>query len=146
MVPTLQAGTEILVVKSSRLTGAVKAGDIVVFHARQGFNCNSGGDDSRHLVKRVIGLPGQTIWSARGNIYVDGRRLREPGWYNPPFGELGPTKIARTKIPLGSYFVMGDNRTDSCDSRSFGPIPRSLLIGKVVATISRNGHPFVHSI
>ena len=111
-----------------------------------GFRCSSGGDDSHDLVKRVIGLPGETIWSAEGSIYVNGQRLNEPGWYNPPFGELGPTEIARTNIPSGSYFVMGDNRTDTCDSRSFGPMPKSLLVGRVVATIARDGHPFVHSI
>ena len=63
------------------------------------------------LVNRVIGLPGQTIWSTRGTIYVDGRRLNEPGWYYPPYGELGKTGIALTKIPPGSYFLMGDNRS-----------------------------------
>jgi signal peptidase I len=146
MVPTLQAGTDVLVVKPSLLRGPIKAGDIIVFHKPDGFRCTSGGDDSRDLVKRVIGLPGETIWSAQGSIYVNGQRLNEPGWYNPPFGELGPTEIARTNIPSGSYFVMGDNRTDTCDSRSFGPMPKSLLVGRVVATIARDGHPFVHSI
>jgi signal peptidase I len=145
MVPTLEAGTDVLVVKPSLLTGPIKAGNIIVFHNPDGFRCSSGAD-AHDLMKRVIGLPGETIWSVSGSIYINGQRLNEPRWYNPPFGELGPTEIARTNIPSGSYFVMGDNRTDSCDSRSFGPIPKSLLVGRVVATIARDGHPFVHSI
>jgi signal peptidase I len=146
MVPTLAAGTDVLVVKTRALTGPVKAGDIVVLREPEGSGCSSGGSGSRDVVKRVIGLPGETIWSVRGRIYVNGQRLNEPGWYNPPFGEIGSTEIARTAIPQGSYFVMGDNRTDTCDSRSFGPIPKSLLVGRVVATVARDGHPFVHAI
>jgi signal peptidase I len=146
MAPTLSSGTDVLVVKSSLLRGSIHAGDIIVFRAPAGANCTSVASDAHQLVKRVIGLPGQTIWSAKGVIYVNGRRLNEPGWYNPPFGELGQRRIFRTTIPAGSYFVMGDNRTDTCDSRSFGPMPKSLLVGKVVATISRNGHPFVHGL
>ena len=92
----------------------------------------------------MIGLPGQTIWSAGDRIYVDGRPLNESGWYNPPFGELGPTPIARTTIPADSYFVLGDNRTDPCDSRAFGPVAGSSLVGKVLATTTRGGHPSVH--
>jgi signal peptidase I len=144
MVPTLQPGTNVLIVRPRLLTGPVKAGDIVVFHQPVGFTCSAATGDSRDLVKRVIGLPGQTIWSTKERIYVDGQLLREPGWYNPPYGELGPTEIARTTIPSGTYFVMGDNRTDPCDSRSVGPIAGSSLVGKVVVTTTRNGHPFVH--
>jgi signal peptidase I len=146
MVPTLQAGTGVLVVKPSFLTGSVKTGDVVVVDEPAGFDCNAGGETSRHLVKRVIGLPGETIWSVSGSIFVDGRPLDEPGWYNPPYGEVGATDIVRTTLPAGSYFVMGDNRTDSCDSRAFGPVPKSAFVGKVVATITRNGHPFFHSL
>jgi signal peptidase I len=144
MVPTFQPGTEVLVAKSSLLTGSIKVGDIIVFREPGGTSCNVAGDNSHQLVKRVIGLPGQTIASVRGTIYVNGRRLHEPGWYNPPFGEVGPNHINRTKIPAGRYYVLGDNRTDSCDSRTFGPIRKSSVIGTVVATIARHGHPSVH--
>jgi signal peptidase I len=142
MVPTLQVGDQILVVKPSLLRGRIKTGDVVVL--RQPKACSPGNNQSQDLVKRVIGLPGQTIWSTYDTIYINGQILREAGWYNPPFGQLGPTLIARTKIPPGSYFVMGDNRTDTCDSRSFGPVPGSSIVGKVVAITLRYGHPHVH--
>jgi signal peptidase I len=58
--------------------------------------------------------------------------------------QVGATPIKRMKIPANDYFVMGDNRTDSCDSRTFGPIPASSVIGKVVAIVWRNGHPYLH--
>jgi signal peptidase I len=144
MVPTLQVGDRILVVKSRLLSGPLKAGDIVVLHQPTGSGCNAGQGRTQDLVTRVIAQPGETIWSQGDSIYVDGRLLQEPGWYNPPFGHLGPSPIAPTQIPPGSYFVMGDNRTDECDSRSFGPVSRSLVVGKVAATILRHGHPHVH--
>jgi signal peptidase I len=144
MVPTLKPGTDVLVLRPKMLTGPMKVGDLVVFHRPTGFTCSSTSDASTEYLKRVVGLPGQTIWSASGRIYVNGRLLEESGWYNPPFGELGPSEIAHTVIPSGSYFVLGDNRTDPCDSRAFGPIAGSSLVGKVLATTTRSGHPSVH--
>jgi signal peptidase I len=144
MVPTLTPGTNVLVIRPKLLTGAEKAGDLVVFHQPEGFSCSGTADPSKDYLKRVIGVGGQTIWSSGERIYVDGRVLNEARWYNQAFGELGPAPIARTLIPAGSYFVLGDNRTDPCDSRAFGPIAGSSLVGKVVATTTRNGHPSVH--
>lgn len=145
MVPTLKPGTNVLVLRPKLLTGPVKVGDLVVFRRPGGFTCSSSaGDTSQDYLKRVIGLPGQTIWSAGNRIYVNGHALKEPGWYNPPFGELGPDPIARTTIPRGDYFVLGDNRTDPCDSRAFGPIAGSSLVGTVLATTTRDGHLSLH--
>jgi signal peptidase I len=144
MVPNLQPGTNVLVVRPKLLTGSLKAGDIVVFRRPAGLSCQAVGEDSSELIKRVIGLPGQTIWSAGERIYINGRPLKESGWYNSPYGEVGPTDIARTTIPEGGYYVLGDNRTDSCDSRAFGAIASSTLVGKVVATTTRSGHPYLH--
>ncbi|HXQ60900.1 MAG TPA: signal peptidase I [Acidimicrobiales bacterium] len=143
MVPTLQVGDRILVVKSTILAGSVERGDVVVFRRPKVFPCgaDNGGQD---LVKRVIGLPGETIWSAGQTVDVDGRRLKEPGWYNAKSGEVGSTPIHRTRIPPGHYFVLGDNRTDSCDSRSFGAIPGSAIVGRVMVIVTRDGHPYLH--
>jgi signal peptidase I len=146
MVPTLQAGTEVLVLKPGALSRPTRAGDILVVRRPDGAQCPATSGRSHNVVARVIGLPGETIWSAAGTIYINGQPLNEPGWYNAPFGEVGPTPILRTTIPAGSYFVMGDNRTDTCDSRSFGPVAKSLVVGRVVATVARHGHPFVHLI
>ena len=153
MVPTLQPGSDVLVVKPRFLIGGIDVGDIVVFKHPEGAifkhpdasSCSPAAD-ARHLVSRVIALPGQTIWSEGENIYIDGVRLDEPDWRNPPFGQLGTTAIARTEIPSGSYFVLGDNRTDTCDSRAFGPVPGSFVVGQVVATTARDGHPSLHFI
>ena len=73
-------------------------------------------------------------------------RLSGSGLATASADEVGPTAIVRTIIPSGSYYVLGDNRTDPCDSRAFGPIPGSSLVGKVVATTARDGHLFVHVI
>jgi signal peptidase I len=144
MVPTLTPGTNVLVLRPKLLTGHEKAGDLVVFHRPDGFTCSGTNDASKDYLKRVVGVGGQTIWSSGDRIYVDGKVLNEQRWYNQSFGELGPAPIARTLIPAGSYFVLGDNRTDPCDSRAFGPIAGSSLVGKVLATTTRNGHPSVH--
>ena len=144
MMPTLQPGTNVLVLRPKTLTGSMKAGDLVVFHHPNGFTCSSGtGDTSTDYLKRVVAGPGQTIWSAGSRIYVNGHVLKESRWYYRPFGEFGTNPIARTTVPAGDYFVLGDNRTDPCDSRAFGPISGSSLVGKVLATTTRNGHPSV---
>jgi signal peptidase I len=144
MLPTLQVGDRILAVNVAIWPAAIGKGDIVVFHHPRRFDCRSDGGAAQDLVERVIGLPGQTIRSAGDTIYVNGRILHEPGWYNPPYGQLGSTPIRQRVIPRGDYFVMADNRVDSCDSRAFGPIPGSLIVGMVIAIVMRDGHPHVH--
>jgi signal peptidase I len=140
MLPTLQIGDRIIVDKLSYRLHDVHRGDIVVF-ARPPLEDQEYAD----LVKRVIGLPGETISSKDGAVYINGKKLNEP-WLppgpdsytgalagddpHPQFDLPGPVKI-----PAGEYFVMGDNRTDSEDSRYFGPIPKSLIVGRAVAVI-----------
>jgi signal peptidase I len=83
------------------------------------------------LVKRVIGLPGETVQSTEdGRVEINGEALGEP--YLPTNTALGPP-IPRQTVPPGHYYVLGDNRTDSSDSRIFGPIALSQIIGKVVS-------------
>ena len=139
MYPTLQIGDRIIVNKLSYDVHSIHRGDIVVF-ARPPLEDQEYAD----LVKRVIGLPGETISSRGGHVYINGKRLDEPwlppgpdsytgalpGDAHPQFDLPGPVKI-----PAGEYYVMGDNRTDSEDSRYFGPIPKSLIVGRAVAVV-----------
>jgi len=136
MEPTLQIGDRILVNKLSYHLHGVDRGDIVVFSRPPAENC--GGPEVNDLVKRVVGLPGDVISLSRGYVYIDGKRLDE-SWL--PAGEQGITSegpqgnasnlVHPYHIPANEYFVMGDNRNDSCDSRYWGPIKRSLIVGKV---------------
>ena len=80
----------------------------------------------KDLIKRVIGLPGETISGQNGQVYIDGRPLAEP-WL--PKGEQ-TVPFPSTPIPAGDYFMMGDNRGDSADSRIIGAIPSRLFIGR----------------
>ena len=145
MLPTLQPGDRILVVKSSRLAGAVRGGDIVVFRRPAYFPCSArAGSKVQDLVQRVVAVPGETIWSKGNRIYVNGRLLTERGWFDRKFGQVGPTPILLTKVPPGKYYVMGDNRSDSCDSRAFGTIAKASIVGKVFAIVLRHHHLYVH--
>jgi signal peptidase I len=107
-------------------------GEIAVFHAPAAAKrlCGEGGV----FLKRVIGLPGDTVHQdAGGFIWVDGRKLDEP--YIHPAQRAGDDNDNRTwHVPKGDYFMMGDNRADSCDSRTWGSVKRSAFIGPVVAT------------
>lgn len=137
MLPTLQIGDRIIV---DKVDVHLHRGDIVVF-ARPPLEHQ----DYADLVKRVVGLPGETISSQNGEIYINGKLLSEP-WlptgpqaYSGPLGEVDPNPQfdlpGPITIPAGEYFVMGDDRTDSEDSRFFGPIPRSLIVGRAVAVV-----------
>ncbi len=131
MEPTLMIGDRILVDKLSfQLGGHVSTGDIVVF--RRPPHESVIPHSIKYLVKRVIGLPGETISSHGGQVYINGKLLHEPFL---PKGTITIPGITTQKIPPGHYFVMGDNREDSEDSRFFGPISSSLIVGKVVARI-----------
>jgi signal peptidase I len=103
-------------------------GDIVVFETPEDAReeCGAGGT----FVKRIVGLPGES-WEMRdGRVFINGSPLREP--YVEAARTDGDTQPPE-RIPAEHYFVMGDNRGSSCDSRVWGPLPRSSLIGKVFA-------------
>lgn len=132
MEPTLQVGDRILVQKTGF---SLQRGDIVVFkHPKRDLAPPFNED----LVKRIIGLPGETIWSEGKTVYINGQPLSEP-WLAP--GTALGIPITRQKIPPGEYFLMGDNRTDSLDSRIWGPISGSTIIGRVFLIVWRHGHP-----
>ena len=124
MEPTLHVGDRILVNKLSVRFGTINVGDIIVFKAPPTEHCDDGSYSD--LVKRVIGLPGQTITSKSNTVYVNGKPLKEPWKYWP---DLNPA-IKKLKVPANNYYVMGDNRANSCDSRFWGTVPRSDIIGK----------------
>lgn len=136
MEPTLQIGDRILVDKLAYHLHGVDRGNIVVFRRPADEDC--GGPPVADLVKRVIGLPGETISLGKGHVYIDGKLLNEnwlpasvqgttfPGPTGPAYNLTKPYVI-----PSNEYFVMGDNRSDSCDSRYWGPISKSLIVGKV---------------
>ena len=144
MSPTLQAGDRILVVKSGLLEGPIHSGQLVVFRPPQFLPCTVGGGGD--LVLRVVALPGQTIWSIDKTIFVDGRPLRERGWYDPRSGQVGGRPIASTTLGRNQYFVMGDNRSGACDSRVFGPILKSSIVGTGIAIVVRHGHLFLRKL
>jgi signal peptidase I len=128
MEPTLLVGDRILVDKLSYHLHGVSRGDIVVFATPPKERSDP---TIKDLVKRVIGLPGDTVSSSGGRVYINGKPLLEP-WL---LKGTVTTGIATQRIPPNEYFVMGDNRSDSQDSRFFGPIPRSLIVGRVVVRI-----------
>jgi signal peptidase I len=143
MVPTLSVYDRVLVQKAFFSWHDVREGDIVVFSHPPLDQCG-GPQEEGDLVKRVIALPGQTIYSSGNSIYIDGRRLAEP--YLPSYDPLGPSITGASRqhpyrVPPGEFYVLGDNRADSCDSRYWGPIEGSSIVGKVVLTFWHNGHP-----
>ena len=152
MEPTLEIDDRVLINKLSYDFHDVNRGDIVVFEAP----AEARTDNIEDFVKRVIGLPGETVtMPGDGNVYVDGRLLREPylpdgvdtcssstcpvtddasqttipGCGTPADGEDGCV------VPSGTVLVLGDNRENSKDGRSFGAIDQDLIIGRVFMRI-----------
>ena len=122
MFPTLDEGDRVLVNKLSYKMHDVNRGDMIVFDRPEG----SPDSDIKDLIKRVIGLPGETIEARDGVVYIDGVRLDEP------YLEDGvrTDNLPPTEVPAGHIFVMGDNRTGSSDSRVFGPVDEDTIDGR----------------
>lgn len=140
MAPTLEPGDRILVQK---LGYSVGEGSIIVFKTPPGYRpAECGGAVESDLVKRVIGLPGETIWSSGNSVFIDGKRLRQP--YLAKGLALGEP-IPHQKVPRNDYFVLGDNRPISCDSRVWGYVPRRDVVGTVFLVIWHDGRPDFHT-
>jgi signal peptidase I len=136
MEPTLSPGDRILVSKN---VSHITVGEIVVMKHPPG---DTQKPLQENLVKRIIGLPGQVIYDQGNTIFINGRPLVEP-WL-PAKDPLGESFSPQT-IPYGDYFVLGDNRKQSYDSRQFGFIEKSLIIGRVVMVVWHDGGPALHS-
>jgi len=130
MNPTLLKGDRIVVNKLSVEFGTINIGDILVFKAPPDVTKDCG-DPVTDLVKRVIGLPGDRLYSKGNTIYVNGKPLDQRWTVLPTIG----TPINPTTVPAGHYFMMGDWHSNSCDSRTWGTVPRSDVIGKVFIRI-----------
>jgi signal peptidase I len=140
MVPTLSVYDRLLVQKAFFSWHDVREGTIVVFTHPPLDHCGTEPDGD--LIKRVIALPGQTIYSSGNSIYVDGHLLAEP--YLPARDPLGPPIASRQhpyRVPAGEFYVLGDNRADSCDSRYWGPIQGSSIVGKAIVIFWHDSHP-----
>jgi len=119
MLPNFSTDQFIIVNRLSYVLGEPRRGDVVVFH--------NPADTSHDFIKRVIGLPGETITIEGGRVYANGQRLEEP--YIQNFCR-GTVCDGTWNIGPDQYFVLGDNRSSSRDSHNFGPISRELLVGR----------------
>jgi signal peptidase I len=152
MVPTLQVGQRVLVDRIGNRFGDPSIGDVIVFHPPAGSDSDTCGNPNRregaacdqptkdragvNFIKRVVGKPGDTIAIRNGHVFRNGQREKDPYINDTCNGDLGrgcnlPVPI---KVPAGHWFMMGDNRGESDDSRFWGPVPRSWIIGSAFAT------------
>jgi signal peptidase I len=122
MEANLHNGERLIVVKAAYWFGEPQRGDIIIFTHPL--------DPTRTLVKRVIGLPGEQIAFEGGMVYIDGSPVQEP-YINGQAGTYCSGAYCNLTIPEGEYFVMGDNRQASSDSRSWGLLPEKNIIGRV---------------
>lgn len=153
MLPTLHLGQRILVDRVGTHFSSPKVGDIYVFHPPASETCanpregqNGDGQDARQAcdvvqsqessqtyVKRVVGLPGDHLSIRDGHVFRNGKR--ESDSYTIPCDGSGECDFPGTiTIPPGDYYMMGDNRPDSLDSRFWGPVPKKWMIGEAFLT------------
>jgi signal peptidase I len=123
MLPTIQSGQRLKTVKlDSSSRSKLARGDIVAFRYPR--------DPSKSYIKRVIALQGETVEVQQGKILVNGISLSEP--YLDPKFNLSEISHQSVMVPPHSYYVLGDNRDNSSDSRSWGVVPEALVFAKVL--------------
>ncbi len=121
MLPRLEDSDRLFINKFVYHISAIERGDVVVFHYPR--------DPEKSYIKRVIGLPGDRLWIAQGQVWLNGKPLRES---YVPQQYRDNRSMAEMIVPPGTYFMMGDHRSISSDSREFGPVERPLIYGKAV--------------
>jgi signal peptidase I len=137
MVATLEKGDRVLVNKLSYHMHDIHRGDVVVFSRPP----NEPDTSIQDLIKRVIGLPGDTVEGRDGRIVVNGHYLDESYVHCPNAGQTTCTEpFGPITVPANQIFVMGDNRMFSQDSRVFGPISEHLVVGRAFVIV----WPFTH--
>lgn len=119
MQPSFVDGQFVLVDKLSYRFADPKRGDVIVFRYPR--------DPSEDFIKRIIGLPGETVQIADGNVYIDGHPLSEPYLHSQPTVTYHPLEIT---LGEDEFFVLGDNRRYSSDSRTWGAVTRRDIIGR----------------
>ena len=123
MEPGLHTGEWVLVNNLAYHFGSPQRGDVIVFHPPT--------DPGEQYIKRLIGLPGDTISITTTSIIVDSHTLKEPYIYPISPGEVENSSVLpKITLDANSYFVLGDHRQDSLDSRIFGSVPKQNIIGK----------------
>ncbi len=122
MQPTLHTDERVAVEKVTRYSGLPQRGDIIIVHYPDGTDKN--------YVKRVIGLPGETIEVKNSMVYINGQAFEEDYVSPEPYGDILPAFV-----PENTVYVMGDNRANSMDSRLVGPIGHDQIVGHAMATI-----------
>ncbi len=154
MIPTLEINQRVLVDRVSYRFSNPDRGDVVVFKPPQGADDDQFGEarcgaprlegsvcsrptsrrSDTNFIKRVVGLPGDKLKVIKNRVYIDGKRLDEP-YIDPASGCDDLCELPReVEIPRGFYFMMGDNRGASLDSRAWGPVPKDWVIGQAFAT------------
>jgi signal peptidase I len=148
MVPTLEVGQRVLVWRPGVAFGDPKRGDILVFMPPAGADSNkcgvqhpsdqpcpepTPGEGKQAYIKRVVGLPGDRLKVERGRVYINGQLQDEP-FINPSANCPICNEPKEITIPPEHFFMMGDNRGASADSREWGPIPKSSIIGNAFFT------------
>jgi signal peptidase I len=119
MLPVLEDQDRLFINKMAYRVGEIRHGDVVVFLYPH--------DHSKSYIKRVIALPGEEVRIDHGRVFVNGKQVREK--YVPPMFADDRSQ-PEMRVPEGEYFVMGDHRSISSDSRDFGPVDRNLIYGK----------------
>ena len=121
MLPSLQNHERVMVSRLAYDIGPIHRGDIIVFHYPR--------DPAEVFIKRVIGLPGDWVGIKDGQVYVNGKRLKEQ---YVPKAYLGDETCAAVHVPPDHYYVLGDHRNLSNDSRDWGTVARRYIYGKAV--------------